>query len=155
MKVNYVLMYGTPYLRYREFETFEDVSKFLVNKSIVNYSIFKKLEDKEEVEMIYRDNDIRYLEQENKQLKEQLENDIDLYEDTISYQLGFDKGKEYLQQKIDKAIECIKKDTRWFDYEYAKTYGELCTCEGANSNRLEVMVNPSNLLEILGDKEND
>ena len=62
MKVNYVLMYGTPYLKYREFETFKDISKFLVNKSIVNYSIFKKLEDKEEVEMIYRDNDIRVLE---------------------------------------------------------------------------------------------
>ena len=61
MKVNYVLMYGTPYLKYREFETFEDISKFLVNKGIVNYSIFKKLEDKEEVEMIYRDNDIKYL----------------------------------------------------------------------------------------------
>jgi len=55
-------MYGTPYVKYREFETFEDISKFLVNKYIVNYSIFKKLEDKEEVEMIYRDNDIRYLE---------------------------------------------------------------------------------------------
>ena len=68
MKVNYVLMYGTPYLKYREFETFEDISKFLVNKSIVNYSIFKKLEDKEEVEMIYRDNDIRYLEKENERL---------------------------------------------------------------------------------------
>ena len=65
MKVNYVLMYGTPYLKYREFETFEDVSKFLVNKRIVNYSIFKKLEDKEEVEMIYRDNDIRVLLKEN------------------------------------------------------------------------------------------
>lgn len=61
MEVNYVLMYGTPYLKYREFETFEDVSKFLVNKGIVNYSIFKKLEDKEEVEMIYRDADIKYL----------------------------------------------------------------------------------------------
>ena len=62
MKVNYVLMYGTPFLKYREFEKFEDVSKFLVNKRIVNYSIFKKLEDKEEVEMIYRDSDIRFLE---------------------------------------------------------------------------------------------
>lgn len=70
MKVNYVLMYGTPYLKYREFETFEDISKFLVNKRIVNYSIFKKLEDKEEVEMIYRDNDIRYLEKENERLNE-------------------------------------------------------------------------------------
>lgn len=68
MKVNYVLMYGTPYLKYREFETFEDVSKYLVNKWIVNYSIFKKLEDKEEVEMIYRDSDIRCLEQEIERL---------------------------------------------------------------------------------------
>lgn len=68
MKVNYVLMYGTPYLKYREFDTFEDISKFLVNKRIVNYSIFKKLEDKEEVEMIYRDSDIHYLEKENKRL---------------------------------------------------------------------------------------
>ena len=79
MKVNYVLMYGTPYLKYREFETFEDVSKFLVNKSIVNYSIFKKLEDKEEVEMIYRDNDIHYLEKENKRLNNiinELENEL-------------------------------------------------------------------------------
>lgn len=62
MRVNYILMYGTPYLKYRVFETFEDVSKYLVNHWIVNYSIFKKLEDKEEVEMIYRDSDIHYLE---------------------------------------------------------------------------------------------
>ena len=88
MKVNYVLMYGTPYLKYREFETFEDVSKFLVNKSIVNYSIFKKLEDKEEVEMIYRDNDIRYLEQENKQLKEKI-----------------DKAKEYIKENACYGIQ--------------------------------------------------
>ena len=54
-----------------------------------------------------------------------------------------------LQERIDKAIEYIQKDTRWFDSEYAKTYGELCTCAGANDTRLEVMVNPSNLLEIL------
>ena len=73
MKVNYVLMYGTPYLKYREFETFEDISKFLVNKGIVNYSIFKKLEDKEEVEMIYRDNDIRFLENIIKEVREYIE----------------------------------------------------------------------------------
>lgn len=57
-----------------------------------------------------------------------------------------------LQSKIDKAIEYIEKDTRWFDGEYASVYGELCDCEGYNTNRLEVMVNPSNLLKIL--KEN-
>lgn len=75
MKVNYVLMYGTPYLKYRVFETFEDISKFLVNKSIVDYSIFKKLEDKEEVEMIYRDNDIKYLENIIKEVREYCNND--------------------------------------------------------------------------------
>lgn len=94
MKVNYVLMYGTPYLKYREFETFEDISKFLVNKRIVNYSIFKKLEDKEEVEMIYRDNDIQYLEKE-----------LDKYKNVI------DKIKEDL-------IKTKKYNTRYQD-----TYG--------------------------------
>ena len=85
MKVNYVLMYGTPYLKYREFETFEDISKFLVNKRIVNYSIFKKLEDKEEVEMIYRDNDIQYLEKE-----------LDKYKNVI------DKIKEYIKTRKEE-----------------------------------------------------
>lgn len=54
-----------------------------------------------------------------------------------------------LQSKIDKAIEYIEKDTRWFDSEYASVYGELCDCKGYNANRLEVMVNPNNLLKIL------
>lgn len=61
MKVNYVLMYGTPYLKYREFETFDDISKFLINKSIINYTIFEKMDDKKEVEMIYLNNDIKVL----------------------------------------------------------------------------------------------
>ena len=54
-----------------------------------------------------------------------------------------------LNTRIDKAMEYIEKDTRWFDSEYASIYGELCTCAGAKGNRLEVLVNPSNLLEIL------
>lgn len=94
MKVNYVLMYGTPYLKYREFETFEDISKFLINKNIVNYSIFKKLEDKEEVEMIYRDNDIRYLEKE-----------LDKYKTTI------DKIKEYIENTDDFDIEIFDENS--------------------------------------------
>ena len=73
MKVNYVLMYGIPYVRYKEFETFEDISKFLVHKGYVNYSIFKKLEDKEEIEMIYRDNDIHYLENFVKEQDKEIE----------------------------------------------------------------------------------
>lgn len=78
MKVNYVLLYGTPYLKYKVFESFEDVSEFLLHKGIVDYSIFKKLEDKEEIEMIYRDNDIRHLRKENQQLKKQKDDVVDL-----------------------------------------------------------------------------
>ena len=42
------------------------------------------------------------------ELEEQLENDIDRYEDTISYQLGFDKGKEYLKQEILEFINNLR-----------------------------------------------
>lgn len=58
-----------------------------------------------------------------------------------------------LHNKIDKVIEYIEKNTRWFDSEYASIYGELCTCEGPRGNRLEVLVNPSNLLDILKEVE--
>ena len=90
MKVNYVLMYGTPYLKYREFETFEDISKFLVNKGIVNYSIFKKLEDKEEVEMIYRDNDINYLKGIIKEVREYIKHSQNYGKEKIIYVNGND-----------------------------------------------------------------
>ena len=88
---------------------------------------------------------VKELQQENKQLKEELENDIDRYEDTISYQLGFDKGKEYMQQKIDKAIEYIKETELYqvvYDDEgnYFNTYDDKATAD---------------LLQILGDKENE
>ena len=88
-------------------------------------------------------NYITNLQQENKQLKEQLENDIDRYEDTISYQLGFDKGKEYMQQRIDKVIEYIQKRfeiNKYGEYYFTHTFD--------NSNMKE-------LLDILGDKENE
>lgn len=75
------------------------------------------------------------LEKENKQLKEQLENKIDLYEDTISYQLGFDKGKEYMQQRIDKAIDWCNEIIRTF-------------CEDDKQ-----VVVAYKIKEILGDKE--
>ena len=100
MKVNYVLMYGTPYLKYREFETFEDISKFLVNKSIVNYSIFKKLEDKEEVEMIYRDNDIKYLEKELDKYKIVLDKIKDF---CMNYIYIDDRGEEL--EELEKYID--------------------------------------------------
>lgn len=102
MKVNYVLMYGTPYLKYREFETFEDVSKFLVNKSIVNYSIFKKLEDKEEVEMIYRDNDIKYLKGIIKEVREYIEQDI-----KANY---FKRYDDEVYKLCDKLLEILDKE---------------------------------------------
>ena len=108
MKVNYVLMYGTPYLKYREFETFEDVSKFLVNKSIVNYSIFKKLEDKEEVEMIYRDNDINYLKAIIKEVRQDL-----LNTKRLNKHIKDKYNNEYLNmdiEHIDYLIKILDKD---------------------------------------------
>ena len=103
MEVNYVLMYGTPYLKYREFETFEDVSKFLVNKGIVNYSIFKKLEDKEEVEMIYRDNDISYLKDIIKEVREEVE---ELAEDDENFIGEIDRRRKVeLLEILDKVKE--------------------------------------------------
>ena len=104
MKVNYVLMYGTPYLKYREFETFEDVSKFLINKSIVNYSIFKKLEDKEEIEMIYRDNDINYLKGIIKEVREYIEEDI-----KGNY---FKRYDDEVYKIIDKLLEILDKENK-------------------------------------------
>ena len=101
MKVNYVLMYGTPYLKYREFETFEDVSKFLVNKGIVNYSIFKKLEDKEEVEMIYRDNDIKYLKGIIKEVREYIKENMSYIE---KGKLEYIPSGEDILKILDKAI---------------------------------------------------
>jgi transcriptional regulator NrdR family protein len=77
MKVNYVLLYGTPYLKYKLFDTFEKMSDFIVKRSIVNYSIFEKMEDKKEVEMIYRDNDIRVLEQRINKATGYIEENID------------------------------------------------------------------------------
>ena len=104
MKVNYVLMYGTPYLKYRKFETFEDISKFLVNKRIVNYSIFKKLEDKEEVEMIYRDNDIQYLEKELDKYKNVFDNIKECCKDKIQEQKEMVDFSKYYLENYDKAI---------------------------------------------------
>ena len=71
--------------------------------------------------------------------------------DIEDYVESLEKVNQELHNKIDKTIEYIEKDTRWFDSEYASIYGELCPCEGARGNRLEVLVNPSNLLEMLKD----
>ena len=103
------------------------------------------------------DRAIGVLLEENKQLKEQLENKIDLYEDTISYQLGFNKGKEYMQQRIDKAIEEIKT--------IKQHYEELRKAPFEDSVFINDMLRQSFIttiesyldlfLEILGDKENE
>ena len=99
MKVNYVLMYGTPYLKYKEFETFDNISKFLINKSIVNYTIFEKMQDNKEVEMIYLNNDIKVLEQRIDKAIEYIESKEYRYgeeEDDYNYDIGFDGINELL-----------------------------------------------------------
>ena len=103
---------------------------------------------------------ITNLQQQNKQLKEKLENDIDRYEDTISYQLGFDKGKEYMQQRIDKANEllskivvCEREDGNWGAVKNTRkqdvyeTIWKLYKILDTSSYRRNEM------LKILGDKK--
>ena len=46
--------------------------------------------------------------QENKQLKEELENDIDRYEDTISYQLGYDNAKAFYEKILTELERALK-----------------------------------------------
>lgn len=93
--------------------------------------------------------EIKDLQQENERLKEL----CDEYEEEHSneFKIWKEERHELLDYKsrCEKASECIKKDTRWFDSEYASIYGELCDCAGAKGDRLEVMVNPSNALNIL------
>lgn len=91
MKVNYVLMYGTPYLKYKEFEKFDDISKYLVNKGICNYRIFEPMEDLKEVEMIHLENDVRVLEDKIKQLQSQLK----------AKEEAMNKLKEWLDQEYE------------------------------------------------------
>lgn len=105
-------------------------------------------------ELIHLMNRILELQQENSQLKEDIkgfEQERQTLYNTIH---DLQKANKKLDRKIEKAIKNIEKDTRWFDSEYACMYGTLCSCAGAKDDRLEVMVNSSNLLEILkGDKE--
>ena len=106
MKVNYVLMYGIPYVRYKEFETFEDISKFLVHKGYVNYSIFKKLEDKEEIEMIYRDNDIHYLENFVKEQDQKLQQKENIIKEVREYikENNYHCKNQVEQEQYDKEL---------------------------------------------------
>lgn len=91
------------------------------------------------------------LEQENQQLKEQLANDIDRYEDTISYQLGFDKGKEKYYQALLDIKEYIEEHIK---YECDNAFNGMQFYShhlyGFSKKDLLDIVN-----KALGDKEND
>ncbi len=73
-------------------------------------------------------NAIRELQQENKQLKEQL---------------------KQRNEVIAEAMRYIKKNTKYYDREYSKIYGELCDMAGAGDTRLHVVIGDEELLEIL------
>lgn len=106
MKVNYVLMYGTPFLKLKYFEKFDDISKYLVNHSIVDYTIYEKMDDSKEVEMICLQSDVRVLEKRIEKAVEDLEKTkkingknsenglINLDIDHIDYLINILKGVE-------------------------------------------------------------
>ncbi|MCI8670938.1 MAG: hypothetical protein HFI36_02730 [Bacilli bacterium] len=68
------------------------------------------------------------IEQENQQLKEQL---------------------KQRDEVIAEAMRYIKKNTKYYDREYSKIYGELCDMAGAGDTRLHVVIGDEELLEIL------
>lgn len=71
MEVNYILIYGNPYLQTKYFEKFDDISDYLVKKRIVDYKIFEKMQDDKEIEMIHLNNDVEVLESKiNNAIKE-------------------------------------------------------------------------------------
>ena len=83
----------------------------------------------------------------------------ELYDFELKYQEVYDRTKDYTRN--DFVMELIKKDDEkqelieylkdllenrytnskvvWFDSEYAKIYGELCTMAGANDDRLPLV----------------
>lgn len=83
----------------------------------------------------------------------------ELYDFELKYQEVYDRTKDYTRN--DFVMELIKKDDEkqelidylkdllenrytnskvvWFDIEYAKIYGELCTMAGANDDRLPLV----------------
>lgn len=71
MEVNYILIYGNPYLQTKYFEKFDDISDYLVKRRIVDYKIFEKMQDDKEIEMIHLNNDVEVLENKiNNAIKE-------------------------------------------------------------------------------------
>ena len=102
MKVNYVLMYGTPYLKYKEFEKFDEISKYLVNKGICNYRIFEPMEDLKEMEMIHLENDVRVLEGKIKQLQSQLKAKEESEKEFIKY---LEAEKDRLAREVSQIYE--------------------------------------------------
>ena len=71
MEVNYILIYGNPYLQTKYFEKFNDISDYLIKKGIVDYRIFEKMQDNKEIEMIHLNNDVEVLENKiNNAIKE-------------------------------------------------------------------------------------
>ena len=71
MEVNYILIYGNPYLQTKYFDKFDDISDYLVKKRIVDYKIFEKMQDDKEIEMIHLNNDVEVLESKiNNAIKE-------------------------------------------------------------------------------------
>jgi hypothetical protein len=134
-------------------ETFEINELFNEWKTFLSWCY----ENNDKTVEIHRDkieyvmNYITNLQNENENLKKEIEHYKIMFSSYFYEELypGENEEDDIYKQRNEKAIEYIKKDTRWFDSEYAKTYGMLCDCEGAKGDRLEVLVNPTNLLNIL------
>ena len=84
---------------------------------------------------------IHYLAEENKQLKEELETLKDAFDFNLGAIENIRKGKNKLEETIDKAIEWV--------HEHISKYN----CKGITIIDWDNLSNPNDLLEILGDKK--
>lgn len=94
-------------------------------------------------------NDNTQIRNNNKELKRRLKS---VQEKRDSYKFRYRDVCKQLKQRdevIAEAMRYIKKNTKYYDREYSKIYGELCDMAGAGDTRLHVVIGDEELLEIL------
>lgn len=95
---------------------------------------------------------IRDLQELKQELQDRLDYEINFH---IMSDKNYCKTIKNLSNKIDKTIEYIENNTMYFDSEYARDFGELCTIPGAGDTRTHCVIGDKQLLEILKGGNNE
>lgn len=124
------------------------IEEILKQKGVKHYVLETK--DKEKLDLVeYKD--YKELEEELDKYKSLYENEKEEHKKEIKeYQEELEKEKQELIDYLKDLIENKYTNGKvvWFDSEYARIYGELCTMAGAGDTRLS-LVPLSEIKEIL------